>query len=84
MSAITDELALYGFVQQHVGNGEFTCYGGERNHVIARGAQVWWRQTSHEYDDWESYCRRHALAYARQDYSDIATPRALTTGEQPK
>lgn len=63
-------MTIEGFDQTGLSDGERDCVGAlERAaHPLRKGQQVWWRQVSVEYNEWEPYCRKCAVAYSTQTY----------------
>lgn len=63
-------MKIAGFEQTGTSDGERNCVGAldRDGHPIRKGQKLWWRQTSIEYDEWETYCRACAVAYSQQKY----------------
>jgi hypothetical protein len=58
-------LVRHGFVQgERAGNQSGECNGCEKT---VRRNRSWWMKTSHEYDEWDCYCKRCALEKAAGD-----------------
>lgn len=63
-------MKIDGFEQAGKSDGDRDCVGAldRRPHPLRKGQNVWWRQTSVEYDEWEPYCRACAKSYSIQTY----------------
>ena len=57
---------------EHPSDGSITCdaYVGAADHIIRKGAAVYWKLSNVEHDEWRPACRKHALEETNQAWDD--------------